>query len=82
MLPDPVKVEAITEMPRPREKAEVRRLPGMINYLGKFVLVKFIWSKVHEDAFNKLKEMMNKWCWRRMLAITDLELFCCKMVDQ
>ena len=63
-------------MPRPRDKAEVRRLLGMINYLGKFVPqlsnvseqlrnlkkegVKFIWSKVHEDAFNKLKEMISQ----------------------
>ena len=76
MPPDPVKVEAITEMPRPRDKAEVRHLLGMINYLGKFVPqlsnvleplrnltkegVKLIWSKVHEDAFNKLKEMISQ----------------------
>ena len=34
MLPDPAKVEVITEMPKPRDKAEVRRLLGMITYLG------------------------------------------------
>ena len=37
ILPDPTKVEAITQMPRPRSKTEVRRLLGMINYLGKFL---------------------------------------------
>ena len=63
ILPDPAKVEAITQMPIPRSKTEVRRLLGMINYLGKFLpqlsdvseplrnLTKeqnqFIWSKVH-----------------------------------
>ena len=36
ILPDPAKVEAITQMPRPRGKTEVRRPLGMINYLGKF----------------------------------------------
>jgi hypothetical protein len=61
MLPDPAKVEAITEMPRPHDKTEVERLLGMINYLGKFLPqlsdisepfrnltkegVKFIWSR-------------------------------------
>ena len=34
MLPDPGKVEAITEMPLPRDKAEVTLLLGMVNYLG------------------------------------------------
>lgn len=74
MLPDPGKVEAITEMPLPRDKAEVRRLLGMVNYLGKFMPqlsdiseslknltkegVKFIWLQIHEDTFNKLKKMI------------------------
>ena len=31
ILPDPAKVEAITQMPRPRSKTEVRRLLGMMN---------------------------------------------------
>ena len=37
ILPDPAKVEAITQMPRPHNKTDVRRLLGMINYLGKFL---------------------------------------------
>ena len=73
ILPDPAKVEAITQMPRPRSKTEVRRLLRMINYLGKFLpqlsdvsepltnLTKaqnqFIWSKVQQDAFNKLTRL-------------------------
>ena len=76
ILPDPAKVEAITRMPRPRSKTEVRRLLGMINYLGKFLpqlsdvseplrnLTKeqnqFIWSKVHQDAFNKLTQLISE----------------------
>ena len=73
ILPDPAKVEAITQMPRPRSKTEVRRLLGMINYLGKFLPQlsdvsepltnltraqnQFIWSKVQQDAFNKLTRL-------------------------
>ena len=76
ILPDPAKVEAITQMPRPRSKTEVRRLLGMINYLGKFLpqlsdiseplrnLTKeqnqYIWSKVHQDAFNKLTQLISE----------------------
>ena len=76
ILPDPAKVEAITQMPIPRSKTEVRRLLGMINYLGKFLpqlsdvseplrnLTKeqnqFIWSNVHQDAFNKLTQLISE----------------------
>ena len=35
ILPDPDKVEAITKMSRPRDKAEVRRFLCMINYMAK-----------------------------------------------
>ena len=34
MKPDPAKVQAINEMPTPNDKAAVRRLLGMINYLA------------------------------------------------
>ena len=86
ILPDPAKVEAITQMPRPRSKTEVRRLLGMINYLGKFLpqlsdvseplrnLIKeqnqFIWSKVHQDAFNKLTQLISE---PPLLRYYDLE---------
>ena len=86
ILPDPAKVEAITRMPRPRSKTEVRRLLGMINYLGKFLpqlsdvseplrnLTKeqnqFIWSKVHQDAFNKLTQLISE---PPLLRYYDLE---------
>ena len=74
MLPGPSKVEAITEIPLTRDKAEVRRLLGMVNYLSKFMPQlsdiseslknltkeggKFIWSQIHDDKFNKLKKMI------------------------
>ena len=37
VLPDPKKVEAISNMSRPECKVELQRYLGMVNYLGKFV---------------------------------------------
>ena len=36
LKPDPNKVQGIAEMPTPSSKQDVKRLPGMINYLQKF----------------------------------------------
>ena len=85
-LPDTAKVEAISQMLRPCSKTEVRRLLGMINYLGKFLpqlsdvseplrnLTKeqnqFIWSNVHQDAFNKLTQLISE---PPLLRYYDLE---------
>ena len=79
-------MEAITKMPRPRDKAEVRRFLGIINYMAKFLpklselseplrnLTKeetqFIWSDVQEDAFSKLKKMITE---PPLLRYYDLE---------
>ena len=70
-------IECLYVTPRPRSKTEVRRLLGMVNYPGKFLpqlsdvseplrnLTKeqnhFIWSKVHQDAFNKLIQLITTW---------------------
>ena len=35
--PDPRKVEAITNMPRPKNKTELQRALGMLNFLARFV---------------------------------------------
>ena len=71
---DPSKIQAIKEMPRPRDKGEVKRFLGMVNYLGKFCahlsevseplrdLTKenrpFLWGTVHEEAFNRIKDVV------------------------
>lgn len=34
---DPTKCEAITKMPNPQSKGDVRRLLGMVTYVGKFL---------------------------------------------
>ena len=74
--PDPAKISAITEMPRPEDKAGVQRFIGMCQYLSKFCpnlsasilplreLTKqdaaFIWSNTHESAFNAAKELISR----------------------
>ena len=37
LKPDPEKVKAIIEMPKPKDVAEVRRFIGFVNYLSKFM---------------------------------------------
>ena len=72
LCPDPEKITAIQNMPRPKDKAEIRRFLGMVTYLSKFIpqlsetsqplrdLTKqdkeFLWSTQHDKAFNILKE--------------------------
>ena len=70
--PDPMKVQAITEMQAPQDKKELLRFMGMVNYLGKFIpnlsnvtqplrelLQKetaWHWIDTHERAFNEIKK--------------------------
>ena len=72
--PDPSKVAAITEMQTPVDKAAVQIFLGMCQYLSKFcqnlsqtVLplrdltrddTEFLWSDVHETAFNSAKTLI------------------------
>ena len=44
--PDPPKVEAIKEMPRPRDEAKKRKKDPV-----------FVWSNMHENAFNSAKQV-------------------------
>ena len=76
LSPDPEKVEAIQGMPRPKDKAETRRLLGMITYLSKFIpqlsevtqplreITKqdhqFLWSSQHEKSLDKVKDLICK----------------------
>lgn len=72
--PDPAKIDAITKMPMPTDKAGVQHCLGMCNYLSKFChnlsetvlplrdLTKenstFLWSNNHENAFNSAKNLI------------------------
>jgi transposase InsO family protein len=69
---DPTKCEAITKMPDPESKGDVRRLLGMVTYIGKFLpnlsqlteplrrLLKnendFYWGEDQRKAFSEIKK--------------------------
>ena len=55
LKPDPEKVRAMVEMPRPKEGDDILRLNGMVNYLSRFLLhlsdvMKPIRGLTHKDA--------------------------------
>jgi hypothetical protein len=72
--PDPAKVEAIQQFPKPTSKSDVARLLGMITYLAKFCPelaqtanpirrltqkdVPWMWDSIHDDALRRLKELV------------------------
>ena len=76
LKPDPEKINAIKEMPAPKDRSEVKRFLGMVTYLSKFLpklsdvskplreLTKeknqFVWAKQHERSFQQLKELIMK----------------------
>ena len=59
LKPDPEKVRAIVEMPRPKNRDDILRLNGMVNYLSRFLphlsdVMKPLRDLTHKDA---------EWCW-------------------
>ena len=74
LIPDPDKVKAVEEMPRPTCKKELLSLLGFVNYLSKFLprlpevaqplrnlIAKeapFLWSPHHELAFAEIKQLV------------------------
>ena len=72
--PDPMKVNAITEMPDPTNVAELRRILGMINFLGRFLqnlsqILKpvtellekdkaWLWGEPQRQALKKAKDLL------------------------
>ena len=75
LRPDPQKVEAIVNMPRPDDKRAVQRLLGCVTYLSRFMptlsevsepLRKlteknnlFMWESQQEEAFQTIKNMIS-----------------------
>ena len=75
MKPDPMEVKAISEMPKPSDKASVRRLLGMINFLAPHIpdmakilaplreLIKtdvhFQWNLAAENALTFIKNILS-----------------------
>ena len=74
LKPDPEKVSAIKNMPKPTSKAEEQTLLGFINYLSKFLpklsdvsaplrkltvsQTKFTYAKQHDEAFATIQQLV------------------------
>ena len=74
LKPDPDKVKAVENMPKPTCKKETLSLLGFINYLAKFLPrlsevaqplrdltltnAQFIWSEKHDKAFDEVKKLV------------------------
>ena len=74
LKPDPEKVTAIKNMPKPTSKPEVLTLLGFVNYLSKFLpklsevsaslkelttdQSKFTWAKQHDEAFATIQQLV------------------------
>lgn len=74
LSPDPSKIIAIQEMPRPKNQKELQRFLGVVNYVSKFIQnfssltaplramlrknVDFQWQNEQEQSFLKLKSML------------------------
>ena len=74
LKPDPDKVRAVTDMPKPTSKKETLSLLGFINYLARFLPrmsevaqpireltianARFIWSPQHDRAFDEVKTLV------------------------
>ena len=75
MKPDSEKMSAIMQMPTPRNKADLLRMIGLMNYLSPFCQnlssliqplraltkdgVEFIWSKLQDDSFQQAKNLVS-----------------------
>lgn len=76
LKPDPEKVKAIIEMPKPQDVARVKRFISFVNYLSKFMPrlsevyeplrrltmtdIEWHWTEHQEQAFNKLKQLVTE----------------------
>jgi len=74
LKPDPAKVKAVEEMPKPTCKQQVLSLLGFVNYLSRFLPrladvaqplrdltaknAKFTWAKQHDTAFQEAKKLV------------------------
>lgn len=56
---DPKKVEAITQMPRPKDLTQLKRFMGMTTYLTKFLPN----LATEAEPLRKLDQKDNAWCW-------------------
>ncbi|XP_050404411.2 retrovirus-related Pol polyprotein from transposon 17.6 [Patella vulgata] len=73
--PDDRKIQAIKELPSPNNLKDLRRILGMVNYLGNYIPnlssiieslraltendVKFEWTYIHENCLNQVKTILS-----------------------
>lgn len=76
LKPDPGKIDAVRNMPKPKDVKAVRRLCGFVNYLAKFLPrlsevlepiqqltrkeVPWQWQHEHDAAFEKVKDLVTQ----------------------
>ena len=76
LKPDPSKVQAVLEMPRPSNVAAVQRFIGFVNYLSKFLPrlsevcdplrqltvkeIEWHWDNTQEQAFERVKKLITE----------------------
>jgi hypothetical protein len=74
LKPDPDKVKAIVEIPKPESKEDLRRFLGMANYLSQFIPnmsqvtaplrdllrreIQWMWGSEHDKALSELKKSL------------------------
>lgn len=74
LLPDPKKIAAVKNYPRPKDKAEIKRFVAFANYYRRFIRdfsgivqpltkltskrVEFCWTNAQEEAFQKIKQYL------------------------
>ncbi len=76
LKPDPKKIEAVVNMPTPKDVLGVQRIIGLVNYLSKFLKglsdiceplrqltkkeMQWNWSYEHEKAFQEMKSAVTQ----------------------
>ena len=76
LQPDPDKIKAVSNMPKPTCKQETLSLLGFVNYLAKFLPRlseiahpirelttknrSFVWSNQHDEAFEEIKTLVTR----------------------
>lgn len=70
IYPDPEKLRAITEMPKPENRSDLRRFIGMVNYLMKFL------PRLSEKLkpLTELLSEKNEWVWTASHSLCFKEL--------
>ena len=71
MKPDPIKVEAIVNMPTPKDPPKLKTFLGMVNYLSKFLPN----LSTVTESLRKQEEKDTVWCWEDQhdQAITEVK---------